>query len=265
MEKTVKVTERVSIKISYDGVEIRPDADGYLGQLRPGSVSLEVCVAAGRDYIYAFDVDAKKNINFKKDHSADPLEGSMFLSNITIKMAEDGVYHTEYPNNNFRLMRIYKNGHIEMWEISVISQNGNFFLTTQKTYDTYCYNNNSKLDCPKFSKWPQMLNLLHTSLLIKNLPPISEYGEEKMVRPGELPKETGYVQWYNIAQGFGAIMTPNGPARVHWKNIFPSNGNRLTFISAGDRVRYQKLIAPQQTKARSTNFRLEAVGVCAIQ
>lgn len=260
----VKVTERVKIKTIYDGVEITPDKDGYLGQLRPGSLLLEIYVEAGRDYIYAFDVDAKKNINFKKDHTLDPVEGSMFLSNIRIKTGDDGVYHTEYPQNNFRLLRIYKNGHIEMWEISVISQNGNFFLTTQKTYNTNCYNNKGNLDCPKFSKWPQMLNLLLSSLVIKNLPLISEYEEEKMIRSGELPQGIGHVQWYNIAQGFGAIMTPNGPARVHWKNIFPVNGDRFVSLVPGSRIRYQKLIAPKQTKARSTNFRLEAAGVSAI-
>jgi cold shock CspA family protein len=259
-----KITERVSVKVSYDGVEVKPPDDGYLGQLRPGSILLEIYVAAGRDYICALDVNAKKNINFKKDHSTDPVEGSMFLTNIRIKTGDDGVYHTEYPNNNCRIMRIYKNGHVEMWEIAVISQNGNFFLTTQKTYNVNCYNNEGKLDCPKFSKWPQVLNLLFSSLYYKNLPLISEYQEEKMIRPGELPKEIGHVQWWNIAQGFGAIMTPNGPARVHWKNIFPSNGDRFARLNAGGRVRYQKLITPNQTKARSTNFRLEAVGVKTI-
>lgn len=265
MEKTVKVTERVSIKVSYDGVEIIPDNDGHLGQLRPGSVLLEIYVATGRDYIYAFDVDAKKNINFKKDHSTDPTAENIFKTNIVIKTGLDGAHHTEYPHNNTRLLRIYKNGHVELWEISIIAQNNNFFLTIEKVYDVRCYNNNGKLDCPRFSKWPQMLNLLLSSLLIKNLSPISEYREEKMVRSGELPKGVGHVQWWNIAQGFGAIITPNGPARVHWSNIFPSNGDRFVSLNTGERVSYRKLIAPNQTKARSTNFRLEAVGVNAIR
>lgn len=254
------ITKRVSFKLQHNGSNLQAEPDGFIGQLTPGKLLIEICVESGRDYIYGIQVDGRKMITYKHNHS-ESADKVILKTVILIKTGLDGVFHTEYPENNLRIIRIYKNGHMELWEMSVVAQNNNFFLRSQKVYDVQCYNNDGKLDCPRFSKWPDMLTLLKTNLLVKNLPDISEYKEDKMVRPGELSNNIGHVQWYNEAQGFGSIMTSSGPARIHWKNIFPSNGNRFATLAAGEKVQYGELRKPNQTKARHTNFRQEAYGV----
>lgn len=256
-----KVTRRVDVKMFLNGGIITPETDGYVGQLSDrDEVIIEVSVDAGRDYIYGINVDGRKNICFKKDYSFST-DKHIFKSTIKIKVGLGGIFHTEYPHNNLRIIRVYKNGKVEMWEVALISRSGNFFLTTQKTYEVRCYKKDGEITCPTFSKWPQMMDLLCVCLNISNLPPIEEYQEETLIDVKKLAKDTGIVQWWNNAQGVGMIMTSNGPARVHWKNIFPSNGSRLTYLTPGSTVKYKALVRPQQIKARSTAFRLEAVGV----
>jgi cold shock CspA family protein len=265
MEKgVVGVTRRISVTIFLNGEIITPETDGYLGRLtNQDEVVIEITVDAGRDYIYGIEVDGKKNIYFKKDHSLST-DQHIFKTKIPIKVGLDDVPHTEYPNNNLRIIRVYKNGKVEMWEIALMSRGGSFFLTTQKTYEVHCYRKEGKIFCPHFSKWPQMMDLLCVCLNISNLPPIEEYQEKTSIDAKKLAKDTGIVQWWNNAQGVGMIMTSNGPARVHWKNIFPSNSSRLTYLTPGGIVKYKALVRPQQTKARSTAFRLEAVGVSVV-
>lgn len=265
MERKIGVTRRVDVKIFLNGKIITPETDGYVGQLSDkDEVIIEATVDAGRDYIYGIEVDGRKNVCFKKDYSIET-DKRIFKNKIPIKIGHGDIPYAAYPFNNLRIIRVYKNGKVEMWEIALISRSGNFFLTTQKTYETRCYRKEGQITCPCFSKWPQMMDLLHVCLNVNNLLPIKEYQEEiSIIDVKKLVKGTGIVQWWNNAQGMGMIITPNGPARVHWKNIFPSNGSRLACLTPGSTVKYKALIKPQQIKVRSTSFRLEAVGVSAV-
>lgn len=254
----------VEIELTKDGEVIPAEPDGYVGELTSGTAVIAATVLRGFPFI-GIKVDGKKNVVKKKDWSE--AEGiKVFQAVIPIKTAEKGgMNHTEYPDNNLRLLEIHPNGHVALWEISLVSQEGYFFLTTQKVYCDQCYRDGDRIFCAPFVKWPQLTGpmpedgfnrITLTNLLkIENLPLVCDYKSTQTARNGLRPN-TGRVLWFNLAQGYGAMNTPKGMARVHWTQIMKEG--RLAFFETGDLVSYKYLTKPNQTKARKTTFPREA-------
>ena len=67
----------------------------------------------------------------------------------------------------------------------------------------------------------------------------------------------GIVKWFNVARGFGAILTNKGDAFVHYKEI--DSEERLVLLDVGDYVLFENLIP---TSAQN-GFDYTAVGVLA--
>lgn len=245
----------VVIELVKDGQVLEVEPDGYVGELTNGQAVITATVLRGYPFI-GIDVDGKKNISPKKDWSEK--EGKkVFQTKVPIKTGEKGgVNHTEYPNNNLRLLEVHHNGQVALWEISLISQEGYFFLTTQKVYCDQCYRKDGdKIFCAPFVKWPQILAFLDGKMAVQNLPLMSDYKNTPQASNGLVPN-TSRVLWFNLAQGFGAITTSEGMARIHWSQILREE--RLAFLETGDLVSYKYLMKPNQTKSRKTAFPREA-------
>lgn len=255
----------VGIRLTVEGVSADISRTAYVGEIAkifPGCEScISVHVPRGRN-IYGISVDGKKNVALKKDCvlcEEPPYEGRMYQTFVQVKKGKDGAYHTEYPDNNMRLLEIESNGTVRLWEIALISQASEFFITVQKVYEAQCYHDKGgSVVCPPFAKWPQMNDLLVKLMAGIELPVAGECKEE--TQSEKLPSNTARVVWFNLAQGFGMLATPDGPARVHWREIAKREAG-LAYLVSGEYVRYEKLRDPVQTKPRQTSFQKEATGV----
>lgn len=254
----------VMVELTKDGQVLEVEPDGYVGELTNGQAVITATVLRGHPFI-GIDVDGAKNVTPKKNWSR--IEGlKVFQAQIPIKTGKKGgVNHTEYPDNNLRLLEVRRNGQVALWEISLISQEGYFFLTTQKVYCDQCYRKGDRIFCAPFTKWPQLVGpppnnkrrgITLTELIpLDSLKSVSEY--RKIQAYINLPPNTGSVLWFNLSQGYGLIITPDGKqARVHWRQIIREG--RLAFFETGDLVSYKYLMKPNQTKARKTTFPREA-------
>lgn len=253
------VTVRV-IHRGYDGTEIPVADDGYLGRLTTHALELHIRVEQGYR-IDAFLVDGNKNVVAKKNLIEQP--GSNKLYELTIPVHQKGTqsgFYVTYPTNNLRLAEQKETGTVQLWEIAVISQNGDFFLTIQPTYRVECYRHGNIIVYPYFEKWLQMNDYL-VSLLPSTVQPgpLDDYKVEPPLSTNGYTDNEAIVQWFNDAQGLGALVTNKGVARVHWGQV-PKRGRRA-YLRPGEKVRFQELKPPTQTTARSTRFKWEATGV----
>lgn len=250
-----------SVVVNVNGKICKIENDGYLGKLSADKALVEMRVApqdASKFAVYGFTVDGKKNVQLKKDYSI--MVGTERCYKMLVRIEQYGeLRFTEYPANNFRIMRLSRKGNATIWEIALISQNGEFFLTTQNTYSVICYQKDGEMVCPQFEKWPQIVDFLReytaAKWLSKEFRPISDKPAIKTAP--NLPPS--HVLWFNYASGVGAITTPEGTARVHWSQI--ARRPRLAYLIQGEKVSYEKLQAPNVTKRRETAFQKEALGV----
>ena len=227
---------------------------------------LDIYVESGRA-IHAFGVDGKKNVIPRRDLARDEepaREGKHYRANVQIKTSLENVLHTEYPDNNIRLLEVLSEGRFRIWEVALVSQGGDFFVTVQKTYEAYCYRDGEKFACPQFAKWPQLVAFLEKLFegKVDELPLVASYQPEPKTSTEGLAPSTGKVLWFNFAQGVGAIITSKGTARVHWTQV--AKRGRRAYLLPGESVRYSSLKAPQNTKLRSSSFAKEAVRVKAL-
>ena len=260
--------------------------DGYLGRLKSGALTLVAKVAHGLP-IHGIGVDGKKNVSLLRDRNkmADlspllPLLPSpkAFTTRIVVEYGEGvdfnggqeakyrEVFFTRYPANNLRLLRLEPTGEFHIWEIAIVSQANEFFLTAQETYSGSCYRSDDGLACPKLNTWPQMIQLFADIIGeagIANLPGLVAYSEDTKPpsRFLETPdgKPTGMVLWFNMAMGIGVINTEKGQARVHWTQA--PKRPRLAFLTKDESVTFAELVAPKANPKRPTAFKLEAKGV----
>jgi cold shock CspA family protein len=260
----------VEIGIILNREPLNVDIDGHLGKIM-GACKVKIVAKVSEkeaDNVFAINVDGKKNVVLKKNFSETP-EQKLYLNAVEIK-TNGQVFHTEYPNNHLRLLVIGKKGNIQIWEIALISQDGEFFVTQQKVWNTYCYNNYERVSCPLFEGpkgWPQMVEILKGLLSnrIDRIALVSEAKEEDVNLDNTVVLEAkmGVVVWFNQAQGFGVIKTNQGPARVHWTNIDRKNSRRA-YLEPKETVNFKQLVPPRITKGRKTAMNFDAVGISPV-
>ena len=255
----MKTIRGIDIYFWYEGKMREMASDGCVGRLRIGQALLGISIDSNFSFS-PFSVDGKKNVVLRKQKDAPSFcEGKWYEQNINIKLGQfGGVAHTEYNDNNIRLLEI-RGDVVGVYEIALVSIEGNFFVTQQCVYSTRCYRNAEEIWSPKFENWPQMLTLLKGLFNGANLPDVSEYKtpEEKTE---SFASNIGRVLWWNCTQGFGAIQTSEGVARVHYSNVHRP-GERLPYLKAGELVTFARLINPSQTQHRATTFKKEAKGI----
>lgn len=250
----------VTVAVFQNEKKVPVANDGYLGKLSTKPLVLQVTIAPERHDVHGFTVDGTKNVVPKKDVADDPTAGKIYQLKIPVQAIGTSGAYTTYPTNNLRLVEGAEVGTANIWELAVVSQNNDFFLTQQLTYQADCYVQKGQATYPRFENWPQ-LNEFLVPLLSPNLvlEPIEAYQADEMLPTSGLGNFDGIVQWFNDAQGLGALVTKNGVARIHWSQL-PKRPRRA-YVRGGEKVRFQQLRLPKQTKERPTGFKKEAVGV----
>lgn len=252
--------EGVSLQLFHSGEPVSVDADGYAGRLSRGKALIQARVLPAN--VYGFTVDGRKYVSLKKETHVSGGQ-KIYRRKVQIKEANRPpfVTHTEYADNNLRLLRVDADGLVTTWETALISQGGEFFLTSQQIYQTRCYRDGDIISCPMFDgRWPQLADLI--SQLVKDqdaLEDISAYRPEPKIVSDGLGPNQARVDWFNQASGMGGLITPAGAARVHWSEV--QKRPRQAYLVPGELVAYESLRPPKQTTPRQTGFKLEAVGV----
>ena len=181
-----------------------------------------------------------------------PAEKDVFSLKVPIKDSGRSLY-TYYPFNNLRVLQVNPGGNVEMWEIALVTQRGQLFLTTQKPYSFFCYNNEGKIVCPEIN-WPQLEEALNRIISPEDVLPVKDYFPlDREIEEDFAPRE-GRVIWYNFAQQLGAIKTRRGVARVHWSEVMRPE---FRYLAANELVLFRSLTRPRQFY-RPTSFKLEA-------
>lgn len=236
---------------------VLPMDRGYVGRIEEvGSVILKV--TAPRE-AHCFTVDRNKNI-FPVD--SEVTNGTERVHQLGIPIVRDnrGTFCTLYPDNNLRLLSLQNGNIISIFEIALVSQGGDFYITKQPTYEAELFRNKAgEICCPTLNNWPAIIPFLN-DLFGENpngFISIAEYVPKQEKERLPLEKNIGVVIWYNIAQGLGAIQTGEGVARVHWSQIRMSG---FVFLIPGEYIMFSALRSPRQG-SRPTSFNYEAIDV----
>jgi len=227
---------------------------GFLGRLpHPGRVRIELELEELYP-IYAFVVDAQKNpthLHEDKDMS----ERRHVFKGMSINKDEAGVSYVGYPANHLRLGEITESL-IRIWELSIVSQYGEFFFTSQRTFHVKVerkLGGKLFLQQNRLKTWPQMMEFLE-KILGEPLFPIGEDSETKK----DVPVET--VIWWNIAQGVGAIQSTKGAARAHWSQVAVKS-RKFRYLIEGERVQCEVTPVILKEGVRPTMFKWEAKNI----
>lgn len=231
--------------------------DGYVGQLAEGITTLAVEVPK---IFEAFDIDGQKNLIPKKDwHRESRRRSQRYQSRFRIEPDLRGTLCTKFPNN-FRLIHIDNKLVVRMWEVALISQNGKFFVTSTKLYEVGCFRHMGAFSCPYFEEpphiWPQFVSILRERIDVDDLPSRELYYLRQERDRSSIPDGQGEVLFWSPASGCGAIITRDGKAKVHWRQV-TRDASSLQYLKQGELVTYTSLDAP----GPGTGFEYEAQGV----
>jgi len=280
-------TLAMDVSVKQDGNDIPIGKMGYLQELRGGRAIVTVVVKAddpAYDF-YAISVDGQKKISPKKDIAADvDSSHKVFKMKVNVESriisigngvgpGGDGKeLFTSYPGNNFRLIKIFSNGQVEVYEIALIAQDDRCYLTTQ-TYTAKCYeniNNAFFFCCPLFdTKWPAMISFLQNAFTksfgkdFANEFPFPDPREQSEEKNTPLQPNTGIVLWFNYAMGIGAVETDHGTTRVHWSKI-PKREAGLAHLNPGEKIGYAG-IGKIDHGNKNTSFEKAISGVVLLQ
>lgn len=267
-----RVDERisgVSIKVFSNDTRELVLENGFVGRLKQDDSVRVVLQTFRPKCIHAFRVDGKKNVVRARSLVDGPDQVYEFRPRI--RVSQDDVPTTWYPENHIRLLEAGDNGSLfRLWEVALISQNGRFYLTVQHTYTGSAYRGSMRIGseympmvvCPDFAKWTSFVQLLsevfHEQLA--SLPPVAVHTPQvQETKASALPPSTAVVQWWNDAQQWGVVLTAEGPVRVHWKEVRTDSSR--AFLEAGQLVRYESLRLPDVQARRPTTLEREAAGV----
>ncbi len=254
--------------------------DGFIGYFdsrkdenffAPQSLTIEVLTSRDGfddDRLIVFTVDNQKNIVESRDRDQYDFEATLcrFTRRVPVKLSSDCIYYTPDSQNNIRVLRLKLDGSFTIWEVAVISQEGDFFLTVQRSYEAQCYWNaeTRSMICPRFQNnlndWPSLVELLKQGVNNDLLPIFrdDETTEEMQALPDA---GQGRVMWWSSYKGIGAIDTLKGVARVHWRGAALQGRRHLRYLVPGELVSYESLGEP----FGNTRFKFEARGVKLVE
>jgi len=169
--------------------------------------------------------DGEHRVTEKKNHSNVP-GITVYRSVIPVKATTERGGRTVtvspfccHPTNHIKVAELYKNGHVKMWEVAMVSENGNFFVTVQQTYDTWAYRENGKVTLPALNRWLSMMKVLNKHLDPRRLKDIAEFTSTPEITADGLENNQGRIAFFNKAMGFGIVKTANGDEKIHWTEL----------------------------------------------
>lgn len=247
---------------------IKSQEEGFLGRLPGKQTGIEATLDPDCAFHPFTVVDREKNVR--------PLGGitlpggkRQYVLKIPIVTNSQGIKYTPYTFNNMRLLNVLekdkgKKTRVVIWEIAIISQRGDFFLTCQKIYRGDLYRDGENIFCPQLANWTSLLEWIGRLVKINKLPPIDElrdYSPRENTRLDINPGQ-GVVEYFNLASGVGRILTHKGQlVVVHWSQVIGNPGAHLRCLETGDLIQYSCLIKPKKDPQKNL---LEAMGVKVI-
>ena len=262
------------------------EEDGYLGSLAACLENSDSKEETGTLEL-SFTISNPRFIPFMKDGSRavrpnSPIDGTtdQFSLRIHLKHTKDGTFCPERNNNMINVVEFgvdaAHGGRFRIWEIAVISQEGEFFLTSQVVYEAELLLQGERIVCPfftdeKWHHWPELVRFL-TEVgtkrgLIGQLCPVTEYRREQKPSGRGLKPGTARVLWFAESIRMGAVVTVAGQvARGHVSQLLVPRGKwGRKYLEAGEIVRYKEVMeANQETSKRGTEFPFDVVGVSLI-
>ncbi len=230
----------VEISDEITPIEIDPDHD----------VEIHINVF---DQTKVFHLDGRDHISVKKPiNYPDPIIGQEYRVRIPVTWSDISLcWKINYPSNAVWLAVPSSTGLVKIFCVSLISQDGNFFVSVEQTGEEQAYWDEigksaifprcdqaelkKKILTPLFEQWDQEKD----GYLLVRPPNDGSVTHELMFPPqddlayGLAEKLDEYVSrnqsnpagvlWYNISRGWGVALLPDGRlARIHWSNIhFP--------------------------------------------
>lgn len=293
----------VTLEVYKETNRLTPENDGYLGKLYSGSATILAIVdpnAAptiayyrdGQDHYQkapdwiryvslVFKPQMEDYINRQK-RMMGFLEGRSFAAGarvhgitMPLRRVQENPFNTvHYPENMFALAQYVQNGdqltgRVHVWEVAIVSQNGEFFLTVHRHYNiSACKGLKSPICFPRV-QGHRLLERLLVENAPEGLPLVPAQDIIPLQRPESdktLGRYEGIVENWYVPRNMGAIITAQGMARVHWSDV-PARP-RLRFLKEGERVKFAELREPPENPRtewrvqRKARFDLQA---CAIE
>lgn len=145
-----------------------------------------------------------------------------------------------YPHNGFRILHVFQQGNqmiTQVFALGIVNQKGNFYLVSQKIYDSPAYLLGGEACIQEFTgkQWGTVRQLL--TRMIENT---GRMGLLKTAVPqakaNPLPKTGFSVKWYALLASFGTVVGVDGKSHlVHYNDLIFANGS-LTYLKPGDIV-----------------------------
>lgn len=179
-----------------------------------------------------------------------------------------------YPENMLALAQYVRDarrltGRVHVWEVALVSQNGKFFLTVHRHYNIpACRSVRGPMCFPRLGA-----HRLLERILLENAPgdlPLIPAEDIVPVQRSKADQSLGRYEgivesWYH-PKNMGAIITAQGSARAHWKDIdIPARRRR--YLVEGEKVKFADLRVPPKNpktdwrKVRKARFELQACGI----
>jgi hypothetical protein len=224
-------------EVSYRGKRVAMEDDGLLPSLQHGDEpNLIVRLLRQRTACITVDVD-KQIQECEQRHDA---SGPYLLRTVTLPSV--------YEYNHIRVVAMSPTGLLTIDEVAIVGQGRKYFLTQQRVHDVQCYiSSYGKLYIPRFCStrpWPEFVEYLHAQLSQRTLaclPKMSAY-REVASKQRTLGFHQAEVKWFNLAHRLGMARTGAGTDALIFGADVPQNGTRLRFLTAGQVIRFERLL-----------------------
>lgn len=269
----------VLLAVEFNGEGLEIENDGYIGRLSTGRATgpalVKVYVDPPGHLIFGLNVDGQKNVVLKSSRTlvaTPPFEEGGKYYQMQMKIPVDGPNGYELARGkSFRLLWLKPAGGVELWEVGLISQTGEFFLVCQKNYQFQGYlDDECEIVYPDFEeRWPQLADFLREVLdYIRHgvFPPVFKWRPALLPNAADLDEGLGMVKWFNLFSGTGSvyILTNDGEgveeAKVYWAEV--PKRPRLRFLVPGEHVKFKEVRSPRGRGY--TEFNWELVGVTPV-
>lgn len=257
----------VKVELLKDGEIVAVAEDGEVGGLAPGRAIIRLTVAEHMDNsVLVFTVDGSKYVDPLKPK--DEAVG-FYDRNVNLFLSGAGFTYTRYPDNNVRVAAVLPDGSVDIYQVSLTSQEGSCYLVTDRQYTDVFYvgEDGQPVSPALMNRWPQAEQLIRDFIRLSGaeLAPVSECG----IPIGEVaddvegfPQNRGRVLWWDTASGMGMIRTPqDGLVRAHWSKVSRGEYGRA-FLIPGEVVQFQRLEpVPESPVGRKSAVRFQALGI----
>jgi len=271
------------IRILRNDKQVSFDEEGFLGRFSEGKLTLSILT----NPVFEDVRIAGLVVNEK------PGEPLTVAVNIGIKGEDDKELHSRpvgivyshhygcavtHSNRNYlsflELKPASRGGGLVLWEVAIVSQKGNFFVTVQDKYRASVFLHDGRVTCPEMSRWPELVSVIDTLYRetgdagyagIQHLASAEDIAEQshreelRLLNRKQIKKGEAKVVFWDERKVFGVLQAPDREARFSIGQAVPRPGQRRVHFDPGETVfvkSYQR-----NKEANEGQIQWDAVGV----